>query len=72
MTYPDTLLIGHRVGTLSKDRVKFEVCAFSIKDKTAVTLGFADCVSYNYDTLKRADMPKELLEAFEKRLRTPS
>lgn len=52
VTYPDTLLVAHRVTSVSKDRFALESVCYSYAQRTAVTFGEADMVTYDYGALK--------------------
>lgn len=52
VTYPDTLLVAHRVTSVSKDRFALESVCYSYAQRTAVTFGEADMVTYDYGALR--------------------
>ncbi|KAM0791067.1 hypothetical protein ACM66B_004360 [Microbotryomycetes sp. NB124-2] len=67
VTFPDTLLVGHKVLSISKDRFTLDCCCWSLKQQAIVTTGEAVMVCYDYGSLKRIDMPEVLRAALEKR-----
>ncbi|KAK4046248.1 hypothetical protein OIV83_006227 [Microbotryomycetes sp. JL201] len=72
VTFPDTLLVGHKVLSISKDRFTLDCVCWSLKQQKIVTTGEAVMVCYDYGKLRRMDMPEILRAALEKRKSTCS
>ncbi|KAK4052607.1 hypothetical protein OIO90_004235 [Microbotryomycetes sp. JL221] len=70
--YPDTLIVGHRVLSISKDRFTLGACCWSFQQQTIVTTGEAVMVCYNYGDLRRMDMTEPMKAALDKRHYTPN
>ncbi|KAJ3277605.1 hypothetical protein HK104_003167, partial [Borealophlyctis nickersoniae] len=67
VTYPDTVSVGVRVPRekVGKDRFTQEFVIVSHKEEKVVCDGECVVVTFDYKTGKKADIPKEVLEAFE-------
>ncbi|SCV74478.1 BQ2448_8117 [Microbotryum intermedium] len=52
VTFPDRLLIGHRIKSIGRYRFRLEHVCWSIQQKTAVNTGECEMVCYNYGALK--------------------
>jgi acyl-CoA thioester hydrolase len=66
VTYPDTLLVGTRVSTMSEDRYTVDYRVVSRKQDDVVTLGDTVVVTYHYAELKKVPIPTEFRSRIEK------
>lgn len=66
VTYPDTVLIA--VGTLPlqhRNRCIVRQKAFSVQQQTVVAEADFDVVGYDFERLRKADFPDEMIAALE-------
>jgi acyl-CoA thioester hydrolase len=65
VTYPDTLLVGARVSTMSEDRYTVDYRVVSKTQADVVTLGDTVVVTYHYSDEKKVPIPLELKKRIE-------
>lgn len=64
--YPDTVLIGQACELpLGKDRFMLRGVAYSLTQKTIVAVSHQDCVTYDYQALKKCDIPHDIRTALQ-------
>ncbi|KJY84517.1 thioesterase [Vibrio galatheae] len=63
VTYPDTLLIGSRVSSLSDDRFTMEYLIVSKKLGKVTTTGSATCVMFDFKNQTKASIPEHVKQA---------
>lgn len=65
--YPDTILIGQAVQMpiVKSDRFTLKTLAYSVAQRAVVAEGLQDLVTYDYNELRKANMPPEMREAIE-------
>ncbi|EPQ29145.1 uncharacterized protein PFL1_03432 [Pseudozyma flocculosa PF-1] len=67
VTYPDVVLVGQAAELpLQKDRFNMRAVIYSVKQQAVVAVSNQDCVSYDYRSLKKCDIPADLRIALEK------
>jgi len=69
VTYPDTLLIGHKPHSLTPTQFTLSCLAYSHAQQAPVATAESVCVWYDYDKLRKAEPPPELAEAVARRAR---
>jgi acyl-CoA thioester hydrolase len=60
LTYPDTIRIGARLGTLGEDRFTLEHRIVSLRQAEVVTEGQGEVVSFHYGRGVKAPLPEEV------------
>ncbi|KDQ18870.1 hypothetical protein BOTBODRAFT_184712 [Botryobasidium botryosum FD-172 SS1] len=67
VTYPDTLLIASKPHKLAPTQFVLESVAYSYAQRAPVNIASAVCVWYNYDILKKCEMPQDMEELLQKK-----
>jgi acyl-CoA thioester hydrolase len=62
MTYPDTAVVGIKIGKLLKDRFELETSIFSKKYDRIACVSKQSIVAYDYLKLNKVDMPEHWIE----------
>jgi acyl-CoA thioester hydrolase len=65
LTYPDTISIGARIGSMALDRVVFDYLIVSHNLNAIAAEGHGTIVSYDYRNGKKAPLPDELRRRIE-------
>ncbi len=65
VTFPDTLLVGVRVSSISDDRYTMDYRIVSTKQAEVTTLGDTIVVAYDYRTKQKVPIPVELRKRIE-------
>lgn len=52
---------------LGKDRFMLRAAAYSLAQKQIVAVSAQDCVTYDYSTLKKCDIPQDIRQVLEAR-----
>ncbi|KZV88194.1 Thioesterase/thiol ester dehydrase-isomerase [Exidia glandulosa HHB12029] len=60
VTYPDTLLIAHRVQSWTEHRLDLYSIAYSYVQQRVVTESLSVCVWYDYDQLAKSTIPPNI------------
>ena len=63
LTYPDTIRIGARLGTLGEDRFTLDHIIVSLRQGEVVTEGEGQVVSFHYGRGVKAPLPEEVRRA---------
>ncbi|PHI19993.1 acyl-ACP thioesterase [Lewinellaceae bacterium SD302] len=66
MTYPDVAIIGTRTLEVLKDRFVLQAGVFSEKHKRIAAISTQVIVPYDYELLRKVDLPAEWVEAIER------
>lgn len=67
VTYPDTLLISSKPHKLSPTQFTLESIAYSYAQRAPVTTASAVCVWYDYDALKKCEVPRDMDKLLQKK-----
>lgn len=65
MTYPDTAIVGCRIGDIGKDRYMMEKVIVSERLQCIAAVGTAEIVSYDYEKGRKVDLPEAWLSILQ-------
>lgn len=65
VTYPDTLLVGTRIGTMGEDRFTMDYRIVSMRLADVVTLGDSVVVTFDYRQGRKVPIPPDLRRRIE-------